>query len=108
MFTKSPRYSFNGGLGPIAVCTNNMGKLAFLRGTDALLCEVRALANMLMFAVEPLLAVTKDSEIAADAFAAPHLDMGVWAFSPRTSSCIGKVNTEGCALRSGVVREWAS
>ena len=85
----------------MTACTNDVRELASLGRALALLREVRALANMLLVAIEALLAVAKHSKVAADPLSRPDADVRERAVCTRAASVVGEVHAERRAFRRG-------
>ena len=91
----------------VAVRPDDVRKLAALCRTETLFGKVGAFADVLVFAVQAFLAVTKHSKVAADTLAAPDAHMGERTVHARAPASIGEVHAERCAFRRRVVRERA-
>ena len=91
----------------MAACTNDVRELASLGRALALLREVRALADMLLVAIEALLAVAKHRKVAADPLSRPDADVRERAIRTCATPVVGEVHAKWRALRRRIVRERA-
>lgn len=90
-----------------AVRADDVRELAPLDRALALLRKVGALANVLLVAIEALLAVPEHGEVAADALARTYMHVRVEAVRARAAAVVGEVHTQWRALGRRVVRERA-
>lgn len=85
-----------------------MRELASLGVADAFLSKVGTFADVLVFAVETLLAVSQHGEVAAHAFSSAHPNMRERAVGPRASALVREVHAQRSTLRSRVMGKRAS
>ena len=80
-----------------------MRELASLCRTAALLGEIGTLADMLLVAVQALLAVAEHGKVAADTVARADADVGEGAAWAGAAAVVGEVHAERRALWGWVV-----
>ena len=80
-----------------------MRELASHRRTPPLLSEVRTLADVLLVAVETLLAIAKHSKVPANTFALTDADVWKGAVRAVAAAVVGEVHAERRALWGWVV-----
>ena len=91
----------------MAVRANDVRKFASLDCALAFLRKVRAFANVLLVAVDALVAVAKDGKVATDALAYADADVRERAADTGAAAVVGEVYAKWRALRRRIVRERA-
>ena len=78
-----------------------MGELASLGSAGSLLGKVGALPNVFPVAVETLVAISKNSKVAAYTLTNSHSDVRKGTALPSAATVVCEMHTEGRALRCG-------